>query len=88
MFQLYHVEWFESSTDRFALQLYGDFNWKSEDSSAPCALLCNISIAFVISFEKINGFVMGMENAFWNWFAVIELHVIIVNFSVSYFIVC
>ena len=36
--QFDHVHWFESTTDRFALQLYGEFNWKYGQIGLFCSL--------------------------------------------------
>ena len=33
-----HIHWFESTTDRFALQLYGEFNWKYAQIGLFCSL--------------------------------------------------
>ena len=36
--QFDHAHWFESTTDRFALQLYGEFNWKYAQIGLFCSL--------------------------------------------------
>ena len=36
--QLDHIQWFASTTDRFTLQLYGEFNWKYSQIGLLCSL--------------------------------------------------